>query len=96
MAIVDLFRLDGRVAVVTGAGGGIGRAIVAAFRDVGARVVALDRVVAELDALVGADGAAFPIDVADPPTVAAVFAQIVERFGGVDVLVNNAGVAYRA
>ncbi len=96
MSIFDRFRLDGRVAVVTGAAGGIGRAVVVAFRDAGARVVALDLNADSLSELVGPSGEALPIDISDPDAVHQVFQGIIDGVGPVDVLVNNAGISFRS
>ena len=89
-------RLDGKVAVITGAASGIGREAAALFASEGARVC-----VADLEAAAGpgeeaaaACGEAFfqPLDVKDPASVQQMYAAAVERYGGVDVLYNNAGV----
>jgi 3-oxoacyl-[acyl-carrier protein] reductase len=87
-------RLDGRVAVVTGAAQGIGRAIARRLADEGASVVVNDvdaeggeRAAAELDGAVAAAG-----DVTDPQAAEAVVGAAQERFGGLDILVNNAAV----
>lgn len=91
-------RLQDKVAVVTGAASGIGRAIAAAFLQEGARVV-----IADLDAAAsaaaaraldpgGAQAAGLAMDVSDEAQVDAGFAEVIERFGAVDVLVSNAGV----
>ena len=84
-------RLDGKVILVTGAAGGIGRALAAAFVAGGARVAALDLVAAEHD---GAGEAVFPIacDIADAAACEAAVAACVDRFGRIDGLVNNAAV----
>ncbi len=84
------------VAVVTGAGSGIGRAIAIALAEHDYRLALLDVAVepaAETAALAdrsGAETAVFDCDVSDPDRVAAAFAGIDERFGGIDLLVNNA------
>jgi len=89
-------RLRDRIALVTGGGSGIGRAIALRFAEEGARVVvndvnkeAAERVVAEL----GAAGAlAIEADVSDSGAVRAMFGEIGRALGGLDVLVNNAGI----
>jgi NAD(P)-dependent dehydrogenase (short-subunit alcohol dehydrogenase family) len=83
--------LDGRVAVVTGASKGIGLAVVGTLLDQGARVVATSRSRSpELEAL-GGDLLHVPANLMDPAAPAEVVARAVETFGGLDVLVNNAG-----
>ncbi|GII11811.1 3-oxoacyl-ACP reductase [Planomonospora parontospora subsp. parontospora] len=85
-------QLSGRVAVVTGASKGIGLAVVRTFLEEGARVVAASRKSsAELDALAGTDLVHVPVDLTDPEAPGQVVARAVEEFGGLDVLVNNAG-----
>ena len=84
-------NLNGRVAVVTGASKGIGLAVVGTLLDEGARVVATSRNPSpELDAL-GGDLHHVRADLMDPAAPAEVMACAVETFGGLDVLVNNAG-----
>jgi NAD(P)-dependent dehydrogenase (short-subunit alcohol dehydrogenase family) len=92
------FRLDGKVALITGAASGLGRATAELFAAVGASVVVADlngdaaSATAEEIAKIGpAIGVA--VDVSDEAAVQAAFAVAAERFGGVDILVNNA--AYR-
>jgi NAD(P)-dependent dehydrogenase (short-subunit alcohol dehydrogenase family) len=83
--------LNGRVAVVTGASKGIGLAITRTLLEEGARVVAASRTFTpELDALAG-DLLHVPVDLMDPDAPAEVIARAAEAFGGLDVLVNNAG-----
>jgi NAD(P)-dependent dehydrogenase (short-subunit alcohol dehydrogenase family) len=84
-------ELNDRVAVVTGASKGIGLAVVRTLLEEGARVVATSRSrSAELDGLDG-DLIHVPADLMDPDAPAQVIARAVEAFGGLDVLVNNAG-----
>ena len=92
------FRLDGEVAVVTGAASGIGAAIAVALARVGARVALLDLDRVGAEAVAGKIGEAaevWPLDVADAAAVARVFDEIAARWGRVDVLVNSAGIAIR-
>lgn len=86
---------DGHVVVVTGGGGAIGRATAQAFRDAGADVVLLDRDRGALQS--AADevrGNAIVTDLTNRASVADAFADIARRFGGFDVVVSNAGIAY--
>ena len=88
-------RLDGRVALVTGGGSGIGRAIALRFAEEGARVAVNDihRDTAERTAgEIGGAARAVVADVADSAQVRAMFAEVDHAFGGLDVLVNNAGI----
>jgi NAD(P)-dependent dehydrogenase (short-subunit alcohol dehydrogenase family) len=93
-------RLSGRVAVVTGAARGIGRAVTTAFAEEGARVFALDVLGDEVAAVAaglrakGHDVTDRTMDLRDPGDVARTFAAIEAEGPGVDVLVNNAGVIF--
>lgn len=90
-------KLDGRVAVVTGAGSGLGRAIARRFAEEGARVVVndvdADAAEATVKALPPDRGRAVVADVSDPARVRAMFQDVDRTFGRLDVLVNNAGIA---
>ena len=86
-------RPAGARALVTGAGSGIGRAVCAGLAGAGARVAALDvdgETAAATAALV--DGIALGADVTDPDDVGRAFTDAAERLGGLDIVVNNAGV----
>ena len=92
-------KLQEKVAVVTGAGRGIGRVIAVAFAREGARVVVAARNEAELEQTVavvseaGGLAIAVPTDVTNQAQVERLAAAAVERFGRIDVLVNNAGIS---
>lgn len=88
-----LTRLDGKVAVVTGAAGGMGQAIARLLGERGATVVLTDRdpAVLELAGASGPDALALTHDVTRLDDASAVVARVRERFGRLDVLVNNAG-----
>jgi NAD(P)-dependent dehydrogenase (short-subunit alcohol dehydrogenase family) len=84
--------LDGKVAIVTGAAQGIGRAIADGLATEGARIVVADLRGAEEAAGRYPDGAGLTVDVSDEDAVERMAAETVERAGGIDILVNNAGL----
>jgi len=88
-------RLDGKVAVITGAGGGMGREAALVFCAEGARVCVadVDADAAEKTAIDAGDAFAIKVDVADSDSVREMYDQTVERYGGIDVLYNNAGIS---
>jgi len=93
-------RLNGKVAVVTGGGSGIGEAIARRFGQEGASVAILDlntenadKVAAEIESA-GGKAKAFACNVADSANVKEVFKAVEKEFGGVTTLVNNAGIAH--
>ena len=90
-------RLDGKVCVITGAGGGMGREAAILFTEEGAKVCVADvnGAAAEETASLCAEGSAFAfaVDVADEEQVAAMMRETAQRYGGIDVLYNNAGIS---
>jgi NAD(P)-dependent dehydrogenase (short-subunit alcohol dehydrogenase family) len=95
VTVLDSFRLDGKVAVVTGGNRGLGQAFARALGEAGARVAIAardearsERVAAELGAL------AVPLDVTDTASVDAMLAAVTAELGPVDVLVNNSGTCF--
>lgn len=91
-----MFDLSGKIAIVTGAGSGIGAAIAQRFRGAGACVIVAD-VSHAAQALAEGWGCIFhQADVSDPSQMAALCEEAITRFGKLDILVNNAGVATSA
>ena len=88
-------RLDGKVCVITGAAGGMGRDAVLLFGSEGAKVCVadVDGEAAERVADSAGDAFAVQVDVADESSVQAMYAETVGRYGGIDVLYNNAGIS---
>jgi 7-alpha-hydroxysteroid dehydrogenase len=97
MNMLDRFRLDGQVAVVTGGGRGIGRGIALALADCGANVVVLARRQHEVDAVAeeirarGRRALALSADVLDFTQLPNALDRVVAEFGRLDIMVNNAG-----
>lgn len=102
MAVLDSFRLTGRVALVTGANRGIGRALVQALGEAGARVAVTARSLedachtAQELAADGIEAAGFALDVTDDDQVRTAVDAVAAHFGGLDILVNNAGISVGA
>lgn len=95
-----MFRLDNKIALITGSGSGIGREIALLYAKQGAHVIIADiqleaarTVVGEIEAQDG-NAQAVELNVADEAQVQAIFAQVVQEHGRLDILVNNAGVSH--
>lgn len=97
MSLFDQFRLDGQVALVTGAGRGIGAAIAVAFAEAGANLVLAARTPEQLEETaqrvrnLGGDALVVPTDVMDPDQLEALVDMTMHHYGQLDILVNNAG-----
>jgi NAD(P)-dependent dehydrogenase (short-subunit alcohol dehydrogenase family) len=98
----NLFGLNGRVAVITGAASGIGKGIAEGFARAGAQVALLDINQTQVEAAASEiqaeshDAAPFVCDIASADAVRSTIAAVIERFGKIDILVNNAGIGMRA
>lgn len=102
MKVLDSFRLDGRVALVTGGNRGLGYAIAQALAEAGASVAivcrtaaAAETAAAALSQLTGRECRGFACDVTQPEAVHALVDLVIADFGQVDILVNNAGLNVR-
>lgn len=102
MHVFDMFKLNGKTALVTGGGRGLGAQIAEALAEAGANVVLCSRkrdVCEQVSAQLrdqGVQSLAFACDVTKPEDVAHVVAQTVHHFGAIDILVNNSGATWGA
>ena len=96
-SILDLFRLDGKVALITGAASGLGAAIATALAQAGAEVAVHGnrRAADETAASIGSKAAAFQADLSQTDGAESLFNHVKARFGRVDILINNAGTIHR-
>jgi NAD(P)-dependent dehydrogenase (short-subunit alcohol dehydrogenase family) len=101
MTILDRLRLDGRIALITGASHGMGEAMAVAFAEAGADVAVAARSVDDLERVaarvraVGRRAIAIPTDVADLSAIQLMVDRTVEELGTIDILANVAGVGFR-
>jgi 2-deoxy-D-gluconate 3-dehydrogenase len=95
--ILDLFRLDGKVALITGAASGLGAAIATALAEAGADVAVHGnrRAADETAHAIGGAAAAFQADLGHTAGPESLFGRVKEHFGHVDILINNAGTIHR-
>jgi NAD(P)-dependent dehydrogenase (short-subunit alcohol dehydrogenase family) len=102
MGVLQQFRLDGKVALITGGSKGLGKEMASALAEAGARVVVVSRaaqqveaVAQELSSTFGQESRGLGCDVRDPEQVQALVARVIADFGQIDVLINNAGINIR-
>ena len=97
MTDADTLPLQGKIAVITGAGRGIGHAVAVGYGVAGAQVICMARTLPEIQATAneirtaGGEALAIPADVTNPELVARAFREVQEEFGRIDILVLNAG-----
>lgn len=102
MHVFDLFKLDGKTAIVTGGGRGLGAQIARTFAEAGANVVICSRKVEACEDMrdelkeIGSDALALACDVTNPEDVDQVVEKTLEKFGSIDILVNNSGATWAA
>ncbi|MBI1294564.1 glucose 1-dehydrogenase [bacterium] len=102
MPILDSFKLDGKVALVTGGNRGLGRQMALALAEAGANVAITSRsihraeeVAQSISEATGRKCVGYACDVANPSDVESMMAQLIDEFGGIHIVVNNAGINIR-
>lgn len=103
MSVLDLFKLTGKTAIVTGGGRGLGAVIAETYAEAGANVVICSRDLATCEAMgkhleetYGVETLVFACDVTDADQIKQVVTKTVEKFGTIDILVNNSGASWAA
>ena len=102
MGVKELFDLSGKVAIITGAGRGLGEFIAEAFAEAGANIVLCSRKIENCEEVArklqsfGVRTLALKCDISNPQDVKEVVNQTLEQFGSVDILVNNSGATWAA
>lgn len=102
MGVLDRFRLDGRVGLVTGGTKGLGQAMASGLAEAGGQVAIVSRhgdqaqaVAAEMEAITGQKCRGYACDVTQPDQVERLVAQVLAEFKQIDILINNAGINIR-
>lgn len=101
LAMNSLFNLSGKTAIVTGAGRGIGKSIALGLAEAGANVVLSSRTQSELEEVaneirrIGTESFVIPCDVTKPEDIKQVVVETKNRFGSIDILINNAGMTIK-
>jgi len=103
MSIQDLFRLDGKTAIVTGGGRGLGEQMAHALAESGANIVicsrkldACEKVAKEIHEKYGVQTLALPCNISDKKQIEEVVQKVVEQFQSIDLLVNNSGMSWQS
>jgi len=102
MRMLDRFRMDGRVALITGASRGLGKVMAHALAEAGANVATASRRLVDVQAVAqevaaehGTDCRGYACDVTQPAQIEALVAQVIKDYGRIDALINNAGINIR-